>query len=220
MISPYYSDDLVTLFLGDCREITAWLEADVLVFDPPYGRGWGQHGAYNGGSANDGIAGDRTLGIRDDALRLWGERPAVVFGDLMLTPPAGTRQVLVYAKPPDSGLMGAVGGFRRDAEAVYLVNPWPQPPVKRSGVLRSNVGSGPGMLAKRYGHPHAKPVDVMETLIRACPPGTIADPTAGAGSTLVAARNLGRSVIGVELEEKYAERAARRLSQLTLDMPA
>jgi hypothetical protein len=224
MRCPYYEDDFVTLYLGDCRKATEWLSAAVLVTDPPYGRGWKQgdtgklYGCPN--NAHGGIAGDEDTSLRDWALDEWGGRPAIVFGDLMLAPPVGTKQVMVYGKPQGAGVRGATAGFRRDAEAIYLIGPWRSAIGGQSSILVTGargVASTYG-LAARHGHPHAKPVDVMETLIAACPPGVIADPFAGSGSTLVAARNLGRRVIGIELEERYAEMAAKRLCQGVLDL--
>lgn len=224
----YYKDDLVELWHGDCRDTDVWLTADVLVTDPPYGIGWktGRIGRYSDGRnrrgvsySNPGIVGDEDTAARDEALALWGDQPAVVFGSLEIMRPAGTTQTLVYRKPPDSGARGAHGGFRRDLEGIYLVGPWPAGLGGRSSLITTTarcVGS-PSGIAARAGHPHAKPLDVMTQLIDACPVGVITDPFAGSGSTLVAARNLGRRCIGVELEEKYCETTALRLSQGVLD---
>lgn len=224
MPEPFYADDLVTLYLGDCREITEWLSADVLVTDPPYGRAWrqGDTGTRRGwrSDAHQGIANDSNTAVRDAALAAWGSKGALVFGDLLLSPPSAAKQVLVYDKGISAGFTGALGGFRRNAEAIYLMGTgWLSGLGGRSCVLTTAVSTG-GNLARKAGHPHAKPVDVMEALIRACPAGTIADPFAGSGSTLVAAKNLGRRAIGVELDQRYCERAAVRLSQMVLDFPA
>lgn len=228
---PYYADDQVTLYHGDCREITEWLAADVLVTDPPYGRDWKQgetrrrsiHGLTGKRPTSDarpGIAGDRDTTTRDAVLSAWGTRPALVFGDLMLAAPSATRQVGVYRKPSNAGTKGTFGGLRRDVEAFYLIGLWPAGLGGRSSVVTTSTPSqgNPSSPQGRYAHPHAKPVDVMEQLITTCPPGVIADPFAGSGSTLVAARNLGRRAIGVELEERFCEVIARRLAQDVLPL--
>jgi site-specific DNA-methyltransferase (adenine-specific) len=231
-MDPYYTDGMVTLYLGDALEIPdVWWDCDVLVTDPPYGRNWRQGAARASATrrtgdrrqtathAHVGIAGDSDTGARDGALALWGDAAAVVFGDLLLPCPKRTRQVLIYAKPPDSGTKGTHAGYRRDVEGVYLAGAWPAGLNGDSSILRTgarNTGNPVG-LAARYGHPHAKPVDVMVDLVQRCPPGSIADPFAGSGSTLVAARMDGRRAVGVEIEERYCERAARRLSQQMLE---
>lgn len=213
MSTPYYDADGITLYLGDCREVTAWLEADVLVTDPPYGIGWKRGVKQGRGDAGHaGIENDHDTTTRDEALALWGDRPALIFGSFWAPPPANVRQTLVYRKPPDSGVVGSTTGWRRDVEPVYVTGPWPKRVAHRSSLFVTSV-AGAGNLASRFGHPHTKPGDVLCELIRDVPPGAIADPFAGSGSTLVAARACGRSAVGVELSEAYCEVIASRLAQ-------
>lgn len=220
MTAPYYQDDLVTLYHGDCREVTDWLTADVLITDPPYGIGWFRpetKGAKNSWH-NPGIRGDDDTSIRDAALGAWGGiRPALVFGSLRHQP-AAWRQVLVFQKPSAtaSGMFGAFLPWRKDWEPIYVLGTdWPKAPSTRSGVIATGALSAGGYrgYATETGHPHTKPIDVLASLIEAAPPGVIADPFAGSGTTLVAAKLLGRKAIGVELEERYCEVAANRLAQ-------
>lgn len=223
MNKPYYQDEFVTLFHGSCLEHLEWLEADVLITDPPYGRAWKQ-GELKGHARNEqsaGIANDTTTGVRDAALEAWGlKKPTIAFGDLMLAPPTGTKLTCVYHKADGTtGLRGAIGGVRRGAEAIYLIGKWKSGIGGRSSVFASGqmITGSHGLVARNGGHPHTKPSGVMEALIQMTT-GTIADPFAGSGSTLVAAKSLGRKVIGVELEEKYCELIAKRCAQEVLDI--
>lgn len=225
MTEPYYQDEYVTLYHGDCLQITEWLGADVLVTDPPYGRAWKQgsvkevrwlNSQYS--DAHAGIANDSSTEVRDNVLQAWGGKPYIVFGDLMLAPPGGTKLTGVYHKASGtSGFRGAIAGVRRDAEAIYFGGKHESGLGGRSSVFEfRGAVSGSHGLTGMTGHPHTKPVALMESLIGLCPPGLLADPFAGSGATLLAARNLGRHVIGVELEEKYCEVIAKRLAQQTL----
>lgn len=239
-MSLYYEDEYVELHLGDCRAVRGWTRADVLVTDPPYGISWTRNGISRVSTAdraagryskhvrsnplNDaGILNDGTTEARDAALEIWGDKPAYVFGSLLVAPPKGTKQVAIYGKPKDSGNLTGIGGIRRNVEAIYLLGRHATGGGGRSAIFQTGAATAgnPTGLAARYGHPHAKPVDVLESLISLTPPGSvIADPFAGSGTTLIAARNLGRKAIGVELEEQYCKAIVRRLAQQTFDFSA
>ena len=223
MVTPYYQDEYVTLYHGDCLELRDyWLDADVLVTDPPYGIAWKQN-AYKAVGKSEGTRTKRSTGIkndtdtsaRDSVLAAFGPKPGIVFGDILQPFPAGVKRVLVWQKPADAGFMGS-STWRKDWEPIFIVGKWPKRPARLSSVVPTSVGSH-----RQYAqgvHPHAKPQGVMEALIMTAPPGNIADPFAGSGSTLVAAKALGRKVIGVELEEKYCEIIAKRCAQDVLDI--
>ena len=223
--APYYSDDLVTLYHGDCREIATWLLADVLVTDPPYGISWSTHGGgrdlrnWAPRQPKAGIVGDESTAVRDEVLAAWGDKPAIVFGSPLVAPPEAAIQALVWRKPVDAGVLGARFVWRRDVEMIYLLGKWPRVSPNRSSVIESRGG----MERYRNGHPHVKPTPLMEHLIEQAPPNSvIADPFAGSGSTLVAAKLNLRRAIGIEADERWCELAARRLAQDSLfgEVPA
>ena len=221
MTEPYYADESVTLYHGDCREITEWLEADVLVTDPPYGYNVKLNGSRRGDTrgghspwAGTAIANDHDLSLRDDILSAWGDRPALVFGSWKMPKPAGTHTVLVWDKGLGVGMGDLSVPWRPNWEEIYVIG------RGYSGHRGTSILQGHSVVSwasKGREHPNMKPTGLLSELIAKCPPGVVADPNAGSGSTLVAAKQLGRHAIGVELEERYCEVIARRLSQGVLD---
>lgn len=212
-MTPYYQDDYVTLYHADClQHLDALDQADVMVTDPPYGIGWsiGNH-PKRSSTARIGIKNDTDTTARDTVLAAWGSmRPGVVFAGWK-KPIDDFTDLLVWKKPIDAGVVGSVTGFRRDTEAIYLTGKWPRRQSAWTSVLETTGGK-----SNYYaGHPHSKPVPLLERLI-SLTSGTIIDPFAGSGSTLRAAKNLGRKCIGFEIEEKYCEITAQRLAQETL----
>lgn len=211
---PYWSSDdgRIVLYHGDCREVAEWLTADVLVTDPPYGVAYESNFNRDRRNAKIGrpVAGDKDTSLRDGALTAWGPRPAVVFGRWDAPRPQSTRVRLIWDKGNSVGMGDLNLPWGRSDEEIYVLGSgWLG---KRSGsVLRVQMlMSGDG---NRPDHPTPKPVSLMELLIGKCPLGVIADPFTGSGSTLVAAQLLGRPAVGVEIEERYCEIVARRLSQ-------
>lgn len=216
-MKPYFDDGLVTLYHGDCLEITEWLTADVLVTDPPYGIAYESNMNRDKRNAKLGraIAADETTAARDEVLSRWGERPALIFGRWDKTRPDQTCARLIWDKGATVGMGDLSLPWGRSEEEIYVLG------RGFTGKRGSNVLRYQMLMSAdrdRPDHPTPKPVALMEALIAKCPPGVVADPFAGSGSTLVAAQRLGRRAIGIELEEKYCEIAARRLSHQPLDL--
>jgi len=211
---PYYADDSVTLWHADLRDNTIWATVDVLVVDPPYGIGYQ---SKSRSTRSPRIQGDRSAQLRDTITTLWGpDRPAIVFGHWRTPAPAGERQRLIWWKQALNGGRGDLAmPWGTSHEDIHVLGRnWPPASTRHGSVITTTAGmGGTHGVVNTSGHPTAKPVPLLERLIAACPPGTIADPCAGSGTTLIAARNLGRHAVGVEIDERWCELAARRLAQ-------
>ena len=217
--TPYYDDgNGIVIYCADCLDVLPHLgPVDLVLTDPPYGINWsrGVHAKRNSRS-HDGILNDEDTSVRDEVLALLRDTPAIVFGSFYAPFPRHTKQILVWAKTADCGVVGSTTGYRRDAEPVFLVGSWPMQTVKWSSVLRSHPEFR-GRAARDSGHTHAKPVDLIRLLIERSPSaGVILDPFMGSGTTLRAAKDLGRRCIGVEIVEAYCEIAVKRLRQSVL----
>lgn len=207
-MTPYYEDDSVTLYLGDCRDVDTWADADVLITDPPYGIAYdGQRSKQVNPITHDPIAGDAEP---FDPAHLLRFNRAVIWGGNNFAsrlPDAGGWVVW------DKTLRNDIGMRIADAELAWTNC------LTRTRVVR-HLWSGAFRASERgtAWHPAQKPIVVLAWVVRLVskPGELIADPYAGAGSTLLAAKYEGRRAVGVEVDERYAERAAHRLAQDTL----
>jgi len=215
-MKSYYEDDLVQLWHGDCREVTAWLEADVLVTDPPYGVAW-KSGQFSNArvALEEEVANDRDSAARDEILAMWGDRPALVFGSWRVPRPRGVNNRLIWHKAANIPGHRTQPWFAADEEIYQIGTGFTGKPEQNVLVTHDRRDGAHGEVAT-IGHPTPKPISLMGRLLAKCPEGVVADPFAGAGATLLAAKQLGRRAIGVELEERYCEIAAKRLAQDTL----
>jgi site-specific DNA-methyltransferase (adenine-specific) len=210
-MTPYYQEDGVTIYHGDCRDINAWdIAGGVMVTDPPYGIG------FVSGWTGSQIANDENTAARDTVLDIWAPRPALVFGAAGEALLPGASMSLIWHRP-GSGMGDLTMPWKPDFELIHVIGKCFRSAHRGSAVMSVpwDVFRGDAL------HPHQKPISLLRRLIINCPPlADIVDPFMGSGTTLRAAKDLGRSAIGVEIEERYCEIAARRLAQGVLDFGA
>jgi site-specific DNA-methyltransferase (adenine-specific) len=216
MTTPYYQDESVTLYLGDCRDILPGVgPVDLVLTDPPYGINYVSNYTTGRGVrpiTNDGarlaVALQRAvIPLLRAGHVLWFTRWDVWPDVWMeLGPYFPLRGMLIWDKS-DPG-MGDLDHWGPSYEMIASAG-W----GKTTGSRDQSVLRYPKLPAGRRSHPTEKPPGLLQYLIGKLQPETVLDPFAGAGSTLVAARDLGRRAIGIEVDERYCEIAARRLAQ-------
>ncbi len=182
-----------TLYLGDCREILPTLgKVDAVVTDPPYGIGDKMQGGTWGAAQK--YVDFRRWDVAPDVgwlLDVCDAGEAIVWGGNYFALPA-SRCWLVWDKQNAVPTMADVEMAWTNLDR----------PTKRMS-LPVGVHS--------FGHPTEKPLALMAWCIRMTE-GTVLDPFMGSGTTGVAAVNLGRKFIGIEIEPKYFEIACRRIA--------
>lgn len=210
-MTPYYQDDACTIYHGDCREILPTLpKVDLVLTDPPYGIAWNNTGyfaeskIYNLGVSDWDTAPDDDLWI----LVVSAGVNTIIWGGNYF-PLGKCVAPLVWDKQNGQNRFAdgelAWTSFAKGTLRIFRHQWW--------GFVKESERSDPML------HPTQKPVAVMRwcmELPQTIGTQTILDPFMGSGTTLRAAKDLRRKAIGIEIEEKYCEIAARRLSQEVL----
>jgi DNA modification methylase len=214
-MKPYYQQDGITIYHGDCRVVMSCLPSFALLLtDPPYGIGCdvaihiekpSRPSTYTSGPKY--VAGDwdalrpsvdvftQMLGKTSDQI-IWGGN---YFADML--PPSGGW--LFWDKLFDKTFNLSHGELAWTSFERRLLK----------FTMSSKAETHGGRLRE---HPTQKPEALMRWCLSLAPDGSVLDPFMGTGTSLVAAKRLGRCAVGIELDERYCEIAARRLSQGSL----
>lgn len=235
-MEPYYEDDTATIYHGDCRDVLPGLareSVDLIVTDPPYGIGWRSN--YRLGELAP-IAGDDGSVDISAALALalpvlCHARHVYVFGrfdlnDLPLISPVeliwdkgmlGTGDLSLPWGPAHEPITFAV--YDTHPSCVSRGKGRLAARLRQGSVIRTLRRNGNDLNTTNVLHPTEKPVGLLRQLIESSSllGETVLDPFMGSGSTLLAARMEDRRAIGIEIEERHCETAAKRLAQGVLD---
>lgn len=218
-VEPYYQDDHVTIYHGDCLDIIPQLDFDVIVTDPPYGLGLnmanftlGRSGAWPANDYPDIVGDDQPF---DPTPLVQLGKPTVLFGANHYSQWLPSSPTWLVWDKLDGLTSKRKAGFNNQADVELVWSNLGGPARLFSQRWMGMIKNGRDA-AHRRRHPTEKPVELMCWIVGQCPPGVILDPFVGSGPTLRAAKDLGRRAIGIEISEQYCEIAARRCGQEVL----
>jgi hypothetical protein len=214
-LKPYFQDEWVTIYHGDCQFVAPVIgRFDLLLTDPPWG-------IFHIPTAVK-MFGKETIYCKDLSASAWDKRPDA---DLMKMLFTITDKHIVWGGNYLADILGACAGpliWNKKTGANTLADgemAWSDVVGTMRIFTHQWCGafkdSERGLAAL---HPTQKPEALMRWCIEKVPNAqTILDPFCGSGTTLVAGRDLRMQVVGIEISEKYCEIAAKRLQQGVLN---
>jgi DNA modification methylase len=237
-MTPYYERNGITIYHGRCEDVLPTLPSasvDLVLTDPPYGIG---KAAWDSSVPTWCLPGLNRV-LKDGGSFYWFGLPPAIYEvyrqsglrfmrelywwfDTGYPAPANYRlatETILFLAKGDSPAYFCDAHIREDYRAVAGGGRTHNPRGKSPGNVIYMPRPAPGHSSETE-HISAKPVALMIRLMMAsCPPGGLTlDPFLGGGTTIYAAKNLGRRCIGIEIEERYCEIAARRLQQDVLPL--
>lgn len=201
--TPYYEQDGITIYHGDCREILPYLpKVDLVLTDPPYNVGLN----YSNGDNRK----DYKEWCNDWFLKLPSDNKAISCGIANINVWPKPTWVLCWHKPASMGR--CIVGFNNWEPILF----YGKVPSQIVDVFKASIIPSKELV----NHPCPKPIQWGLWLISHLSKDkhTILDPFMGSGTTLVAAKQLGRKAIGIEIEQRYCDIAIKRLSQGVLNL--
>ena len=207
MIKPYYEEKGITIYHGDCREILPHLpKVDLVLTDPPYGV---SKATWDREVPKEAIklAWKQTRGA---FLCFWSAFDLNSIPELVGESPKNT---IVWWKPNLPALyMWDRSRLAAQWEPLfYFAKPGYEPSERPTDVWGINYVTNGSI--NKVGHPTQKPLALIHKCLETFPGELTVDPFMGSGTTLRAAKDLGRKAIGIEIEEKYCEIADTRISE-------
>tara|TARA_Y100000310_G_scaffold191335_1_gene191313 strand:- start:140 stop:808 length:669 start_codon:yes stop_codon:yes gene_type:complete len=218
MADPYYQDNHATIYLGDCREILPQFgQIDAVVTDPPYGVGLGKIKSAIGKTGYTQVD-DTRENVRNVVIPIVYE--CIRLATCVLITP-GPAALFDYPEPDNLGCIYFPSGSGRNSWGFTCSQPllyYGVDPYLKNGLGGRADSFQCTEISDKNGHPCPKPIKLMVALVNrvSLSGNTILDPFMGSGTTLRAAKDLGRKAIGIEIEEKYCEIAVERLRQEVL----
>ena len=186
---------------------------DLVLTDPPYGINHkSSMTGHNGGTALPGILGDTDTILRDCAIALMEPLPQIVFGSWKVQKPKGCKALLIWEKGDHVGMGDLSMPWKPNTEEIYIIGSGFNG-HRGSSVLRFNAPVSWNSVLFGRCHPNQKPIGLIVELLTKAPQGKVLDPFIGSGTTAVACERLNRRWIGIEIEEKYCEIAAKRIEK-------